>query len=302
VNAPLAAQLVPPVPSFRFFPTAAPLCHFVDYLYCSLVPGHFLRQIEAMRLPEVEAQLVFAIEEGNALPGSVRLEDGWHASLFLQPAHLQMIPIPGSIREAVGAALRPAGLRLLLPQGASMLLDAPLIALEDLWGAEARALLERLVLAGTSAQRLALLERYLQGLTRKVDAPSRTVSHAFHLIQGAHGEISTEQLAHACGCSSRTLRSLTVAEAGLAPKHLARIVRIRHALELLADAGVPLSAAAATSAFSDHAHMSREFRELMGVPPSQLGQRIRSPSVPTFSAERNLMSTGLLVMPKPGVS
>jgi transcriptional regulator GlxA family with amidase domain len=95
---------------------------------------------------------------------------------------------------------------------------------------------------------------------------------------------------------------LTVAEAGLAPKHLARIVRIRHALELLADAGVPLSAAAATSAFSDHAHMSREFRELIGAAPSQLGPRIRSLSIPTFSAERNLMSTGLLVIPRTGLS
>lgn len=302
MNAPLDTQFAPPVPSFRFFPAAAPLSYFVDYLYASYVPREFASQIDAMRVPEVEAQLVFAIEEGNAFPGGMRLDDGWRACLFLQPAHLQMIPIPGSIREAVGASLRPAGLRLLLPQGASMLLDAPLIGLDELLGDEARALLEQLVLAGTPDKRLAVLERYLRGLMQRVDPPSRTVSHAFHLIQAAHGEISTEQLAHACGCSSRTLRSLTLAEAGLAPKHLARIVRIRHALGLLADAGVPLSAAAASSAFSDHAHMSREFRELLGAPPSQLGQRIRSPSVPTFSAERNLMSTGLLVVPKHGVS
>ncbi len=43
--------------------------------------------------------------------------------------------------------------------------------------------------------------------------------------------------------------------------------------------------------------MSREFRELIGEPPSQLGQRIRS-NLPAFSAERNLISTGLLVVPK----
>jgi AraC-like DNA-binding protein len=302
VNAGLDTQLAPPVPSFRFFPTAAPLSYFVDYLYASYVPREFVSQIDAMRIPEVEAQLVFAIEEGNAFPGSMVLDDGWTASLFLQPAHLQMIPIPGSIREAVGASLRPEGLRLLLPQGANTLLEAPLFGLEELLGAEARDLLERMVLAGTPAKRLAVLEQFLHGLMQRVEPPSRTVSHAFHLIQAAHGEISTEQLAHTCGCSSRTLRSLTMAETGLAPKHFARIVRIRHALGLLADAGVPLSAAAANSAFSDHAHMSREFRELMGAPPSQLGQRIRSPSVPSFSAERNLMSTGLLVVPKPGTS
>jgi AraC-like DNA-binding protein len=289
-------------PSFRFFPTTAPLCHFVDHLFASRIPSQFSSQIEAMRLPELEAQLVFAIEEGSAFPGGIWLGEGQRACLFLQPAHLQMIPIPGGIRQAVGASLRPEGLRLLLPQGASMLLEAPLIALEDLLGAEARALLEQMVLAGTPGQRLALLKSYLQERMRHVNAPSRAVTHAFQLIQAAHGEISTEQLARACGCSSRSLRSLTLAEAGLAPKHLARVVRIRHALGLLADAGVPLSAAAATSAFSDHAHMSREFRELIGAAPSQLGQRMRSPSIPTFSAERNLMSTGLLVIPRPGIS
>ena len=289
-------------PSFRFFPTAAPLGHFVDYLYTSHVPRQFTAAIEGIRLPEVEAQLVFAIEEGSGFPGGIWLGDGTRASLFLQPAHLQMIPIPSSIRQAVGVALRPAGLRLLLPQGASMLLDAPLIALEDLWGAAARELRERLVLAGTAEQRLTLLERYLQARVKDANAPNRAVSHAFQMIQAAHGEISTEQLANACGISSRTLRSLTLAEAGLAPKHVARVVRIRHALNLLADAGVPLSAAAANSAFSDHAHMSREFRELIGAPPSQLGQRIRSPSIPRFSAERNLMSTGLLLTPKTRIS
>ena len=289
-------------PSFRFFPTTAPLCHFVDYLYASHVPRDFTTKIDGIRLPEVEAQLVFALEEGSGFPGGVWLGNGQRASLFLQPAHLQMIPIPSSIRQAVGASLRPAGLRLLLPQGASMLLAAPLIALEDLWGAEARALLERLVLAGTADRRLALLDRYLQARVQHADAPSRAVSRAFQLIQAAHGEISTEQLARACGCSSRTLRSLTLAEAGLAPKHFARVVRIRHALTLLSDAGVPLSAAAFSSAFSDHAHMSREFRELIGAPPSQLGQRMRSPSIPSFSAERNLLSTGLLVVPKTGIS
>ena len=289
-------------PSFRFFPTAPPLGHFVDYLYFSQVPRLFASQIEAMRLPEVEAQLVFAIEEGNAFPGGMALGDGRRACLFLQPAHLQMIPIAGSIRQAVGAALRPSGLRLLLPKGASMLLDAPLIALTDLWGPEAQTLLERLVAAGTPERRLALLERHLAGCVRHVNTPSHAVNHAVRLINEARGEISTEQLARACGCSSRTLRSLTLNEAGLAPKHLARVVRIRHALELLADAGVPLSLAAAISAFSDHAHMSREFRELIGAPPSQLGPRIRSRSMPAFSAERNLMSTGLLVIPKPSLS
>jgi AraC-like DNA-binding protein len=288
-------------PRFRFFPTVEPLSLFVEYLYTSEVPGCFTAQVEALRLPEVEAQLVFAIEEGNGFPNGVWLGGGLQASLFLQPAHLQVIPIPSSIRVAVGAALRPAGLRLLLQGGAEGLANAPLLALDELWGARARELRDRLILAETADRRLALLEQYLQATVRRLERPSRIVQHAFELIQAAHGEISSEKLARACGCTSRTLRSATVAEAGLAPKQLARIVRIRYALDLLALSGVPLSAAAATSAFSDQAHMSREFRELIGEPPSQLGQKIRSAHIPSFSADRNLLSTGLLVMPKAAV-
>ncbi|HKO49342.1 MAG TPA: AraC family transcriptional regulator, partial [Polyangiaceae bacterium] len=176
---------------------------------------------------------------------------------------------------------------------------APLFALDELCGAEGRELRDRLILEGTADLRLALLERFLRTRALQLERSNRSVLRACELIQLAHGEISTEQLALACGCTSRTLRSATIAETGLPPKQLARIVRIRYALDLLASAGVPLSAAAASSAFSDQSHMSREFRELIGEPPSLLGQKLRSADLPTFNAERNLLSTGLLVVPKP---
>lgn len=296
VSAP-ATLVKPDATSFHFFPTAEPLSHFVEYLYVSHVPDHFTAQIDATRLPEVEAQLVFAIEEGNVFPGGISLGNGLRACLFVQPAHLQIIPIPDGIRQAIGASLRPAGLRLVLPRGAQGLTEAPLFGLDELWGAEGRELRERLVLAGTARARLALLEQYLNHRALRLAHPSRTARRAFELIEAAHGEISTEQLARACGCTSRTLRNATAAEAGLAPKHLARIVRIRYALNLLSGS-VPLSTAAVTSAFADHSHMSREFRELLGEPPSRLGLKIRSAELPAYSAERNLISTGLLVVPK----
>lgn len=283
--------------SFRFFPASAPLSSFVEFLYCSQVPLGFVSRVEAMRLPEVEAQLVFAIEEGSGFPGGYCVGGGLRASLFLQPGHLQMIPISRTIREAVGVSLRPAGLRVLLPRGGGSFWDTPLIALEDLWGTEARVLLERLVAQVGPEQRCVVLRDYLRARLAGVALPNRTVTRAVELIRAGHGEISTEQLAAACGCTSRTLRSAAVAETGLVPKHLARVARIRHALDLLVESGVPLSETAVAAAFSDQAHMSREFRELIGAAPWQLSQRLRG-SMPAFTAERNLMSTGLLVMPK----
>jgi AraC-like DNA-binding protein len=274
---------------FKFFPVTPPLSGFVEFLFCSHVPRGFLGCVDALRLPELESQLVFAIEEGNAFPGGYWLGNGERACLFLQPGHLQMF---------LGASLRPAGLRALLPRGAGNFLDAPLIPLEDLWGAEARALLERLVAEVDAEQRCAVLRDHLRQRVQRVAPPDRTVIRVIELIRASYGEISTEELAQSCGCTSRTLRSATVAETGLAPKHLARVARIRYALDLLAATGVALSEVALSAAFSDQAHMSREFRELIGAAPSDLTLRLCS-SLPTFTAERNLMSTGLLVVPKP---
>lgn len=288
--------------SFKFFPAPPPLINFVEYLYASEVPAEFIRFVDSMRVPELEAQLVFAIEEGGLFPGGHWLGGGKRACLFVQPAHLQMIPIPGTIRTAVGAALCPAGLRLLMPRGAGQLIDAPLIALEDLLGAPARRVLDLMVAAETASARLTVLRDFLLQRLAQAATPSRSVIRAVELIRTAHGEISTEQLAEACGCTSRTLRNLAIAETGLTPKHLARVVRIRRALDLLTVTGVPLSDAAMASAFSDQAHMSREFRDLLGERPSELTERVRSGAVPSFTAERSLISTGLLVMPKLGAS
>lgn len=288
----------PDAASFRFFPCAGPLSHFIEYYYTADRLSQLASEAEVARLPEADSKLVFAIEEGNILPGGTSIGNGLRACFFVQPAHLAVLPIPRSIRQAVGASLYPSGLRLLLPRGANGLPDAPLIAMEELWGAEARELRERLVLEGSASARLALLQRHLLSRVQHLEPPSRTAQRTFELIDAAHGEITTEQLARACGCTSRTLRNSTVAEAGLAPKQLARIARIRYALNLLTSAGVPLSTAAAASAYADYAHMSREFRELIGEAPSRLGQKLRSAELPAFSAERDLISTGLLVVPK----
>jgi AraC-like DNA-binding protein len=297
---PFDSQPPEPAPEadFKFLPAAPPLNRFVEYLYYSRVSQSFMDGVDAMRTPEVEAQLVFAIEQGHSLPGGQWLSDGYRACLFLQPAHLQVIPIPGTIRQSVGVALRPAGLTMVLPRGGVDLSELPLVALEELWGAEGRILLNRLIDVGTPQNRLALLEQYLSARARHLPPPNPTASHLTRLISASHGELSTAQLAAACGCTTRTLRNSTLAAAGVSPKHLGRIVRIRRALDLLADAGISPRDAAASSAFSDQAHMSREFRELVGLPPARLGWQMRSQPLPRFSTERNLMGTGLLVLPK----
>ncbi|WP_433393375.1 helix-turn-helix domain-containing protein [Micromonospora sp. KLBMP9576] len=56
---------------------------------------------------------------------------------------------------------------------------------------------------------------------------------------------------------------------GYGPKTLARILRMRRALAL-ARAGTPLAEVAARCGYADQAHLTRDVRDLAGVPPTAL--------------------------------
>jgi AraC-like DNA-binding protein len=76
-------------------------------------------------------------------------------------------------------------------------------------------------------------------------------------------------LAKALHLSPRTLQRAFKERVGFSPRTYARIARLQHALGLLrADAGGSLSDVAYRCGYADHAHMTREFRELTGRPPS----------------------------------
>ena len=287
---------------FRFFPVDAALGRFVSYLYTSFVPSPFTACVTGYRVPELAPQLVFAVEEGSEFPGGLPLGDGRRATLFLQPAHLTTISIPATIREAVGASLRPHGLRVLMPFGAGDFGTTSRIALEELWGARGRELMERLAAEPNAQQRVALLRSVLTERAFGLAAPNTTASHALRLVERTHGEMLIGDIADSCGVTSRALHSVVTREVGLTPKQIARIVRLRRALELIQAATGSLSAISMASAYSDQAHLSREFRRLVGITPSELARQVRALDArpPAYSTEGELLSTGLLLVPRAG--
>lgn len=283
---------------FRFFSVDPPLNRYVSYLYASVHPREFTDQVFAVRLPELQPQLVFSVEEGQAFPGARFFAEGVSASLFVQAAHLEVIPIPGTMRSAVGASLLPAGLRLLFASGAGDLSASPLIPLEDLWGQRARDLRERLLEAQEPLARVAVLNTALSALAREATQAHVSAKRAIDLMATSHGELSVEALARNCGVTSRTLRNVLLAETGLPPKHVARIVRIRRSLESMRH-GDRLESSE-LRAFSDAAHQCREFRSLLAASPAELARELRSSQgrLPGFASERELLGTGLLLRPR----
>ncbi len=108
--------------------------------------------------------------------------------------------------------------------------------------------------------------------------PDPEVRWAWRALRRSGGATGIAELAAGTGWSRRHLQTRFHSQVGLAPKTAARVVRFERAARLLvpvlADGGPGLATAAsladvaATCGYADHAHLTREFRALAGVPPT----------------------------------
>ncbi|WP_051466907.1 helix-turn-helix domain-containing protein [Actinomadura oligospora] len=171
----------------------------------------------------------------------------------------------------VHARLRPGVARSALGAPISELLDR-VVPLTEFWGADASRLERRLGDLGGDPRLIARrLETALRskagarehGGARRGDDDGRLVHAAARELASAR-PARLPDLAHRLSVSERRLRDLFTDGAGLPPKAFARIARLNTAVT--AGAG-GLAELAAASGYYDQAHMSAEFRSLLGVPP-----------------------------------
>ena len=131
-------------------------------------------------------------------------------------------------------------------------------------------LAERLLAAPDLAGRL----RLLQGLLRRAPPLTRSArARRLAALVDAHGgRLRVEAFADALGLHVRSLERLAGAELGIAPKRLARLVRLRGVLARLhaGEAG-SLAALAADCGYADQAHLTRDLKALTGRLPGERG-------------------------------
>ncbi|MFJ6672022.1 helix-turn-helix domain-containing protein [Actinosynnema sp. NPDC091369] len=108
-----------------------------------------------------------------------------------------------------------------------------------------------------AALRSALLRRVATADPKRSD-----LVHAAARLLRAHGVAET---ARALSVSERHLRTLFTRAVGLSPKQFARVDRVRRVVARGARGG--WARLAAELGYYDQAHLSREFRATMGVPP-----------------------------------
>ena len=180
-------------------------------------------------------------------------------------------PRPVRVRHEGSAAgvqidLEPLAARALLGVPAGEL-TCRTVGLEQLLGREAALVAERLHEAGDAAGRFAILDEVLR---RSLAGARETVRpdtwRAWTLLERSGGRMRVGELAAELGCSRRHLVNRFAADIGAPPKTAARLIRFERARRRLGSA--PLARVAADCGYADQAHLSREFAELGGAPPT----------------------------------
>ncbi|MET7637945.1 helix-turn-helix transcriptional regulator [Streptomyces sp. NPDC005438] len=140
------------------------------------------------------------------------------------------------------------------------------VPLEDLWGAA------RVRRWGATAPPSGP-GRWLEAIaSNHWAAPDPALTHAVRLL----GEgVGVAESADRLGLSARQLRRRSEVAFGYGPKTLARVLRMRRALQLGEATGESggLAGVATAAGYADQAHMTRELRQLTGLTPGDLFSR-----------------------------
>lgn len=180
------------------------------------------------------------------------------------------LPVAGRVS---GIAFHPGGLAALLGRGVDGLTDTVVPAGEVLGGVAGRLTRDVLAEDDDAARRDVLVGHLAEVLAPRLDAVRaddgyRTVLEAVTLMQRRE-HVSLGPVAEQLHVSVRTLQRLFARYVGTSPLWVLRRHRLQDAVAALdAGQGQDLSALAASLGFADHAHLTRAFTAVVGVPPS----------------------------------
>ncbi|AXQ53855.1 helix-turn-helix domain-containing protein [Streptomyces albidoflavus] len=173
-------------------------------------------------------------------------------------------------QQGVQVALTPLGARAVYGVPAAELAHR-LVPLDELLGALAVELSDRLRSATTWAARFAVLDELLLRAVGRGGHEHRVrpeVAEAWRRLVAARGGVQVGALAAELGWSRRYLGERFRGELGLSPKTFARVLRFAHAHELAAaEDPLPWGEVAAVSGYADQAHLVRDWREFTGRSP-----------------------------------
>lgn len=168
--------------------------------------------------------------------------------------------------QFVGARFKAGGAVPFLRERADVFTDDTVEAAAVLGSAGLE--LEEQLLAGASIkERVRVLERFLiQRLERTAIAVDPRIEWSTSRLVRDSG-CRIDSLATSLGMSRQYVRRLFLEHTGLSPKAFARVARLKKLVAAMPS--IPhLAEAALASGYADQSHMTREFKELVGVTPA----------------------------------
>lgn len=172
------------------------------------------------------------------------------------------------LQHGISLELTPLGARALLGFPAGELAHT-VVDLDAVFGSRSKGFVDRLVTVSGWRERFAVLDEFLVACLKERASPPPEVAHAWQLLVSAAGAVEVAALADDVGYSRRHLGELFRRELGLAPKVASRVLRFEHSRWLI-ERGEQrtLADVAAAAGYYDQAHMTREWVEFAGCPPS----------------------------------
>ncbi|MFT4288819.1 helix-turn-helix domain-containing protein [Nocardioides sp.] len=175
---------------------------------------------------------------------------------------------------AVGALLRPAATPLLVPEVRSVL-DSRL-AVDD----AALAATVTVAMAGRAAERHAIVsEAVSDWLLARRDSrwpagppgEAAVANRLLDLVDGPEPPHRLGDLADALGVSPRAVQRIARRYVGITPAAMLRRRRLQDAVPRV-QAGEDLAAVAAELGYADQAHLTRDFRTVLGFTPARFAE------------------------------
>lgn len=145
------------------------------------------------------------------------------------------------------------------------------ISLDQLFGKDGQKIGIQILAAGSTAERIALIEAFLLARLTGKETIDRLVKSTVELILAAGGQLFVNELSQQTNVNRRQLERKFSSTIGLSPKQLSKTVRLQVALKMLLNKDYEsLTELAHENRYYDQAHFIKDFRELTGFTPKEL--------------------------------
>ncbi|PTL77838.1 helix-turn-helix domain-containing protein [Vitiosangium sp. GDMCC 1.1324] len=241
----------PPLPWTQQGPAPASLADRVEFLLW--VPPEASITWEHEVVPDANVDLLLELSDGRC-----------RAILYGPLTRTLHVPTRAGHGYLV-VHCRPGAMPRLVDASPAELVNSA-VELREIGGVSLDALGEQLLAAGSLEPMRQVLTPLLE---RAAWPPGDSFDRALRHLLARPETPSPGELAEALHLSTRTLQRAFKERVGYSPRTYARVARLQGALSALReDPARSLSEVAYRVGYADHAHMTREFRELTGRTPS----------------------------------